>query len=266
MRSPGPSFDLRAALSREIRAATIELDSAGAKPKAVHRCRLRIKRARALARVGRACAPGLSAVFNDSARASMRTLAQARDLNALSDAARALAEESRKKTAAAFNAVADKLESARALLAPLNIEAVRAGLKDLLALAQVWPEASGRQIRKGAERIARRARQARRRGQGSSEPARRHQWRKREKERFYAVTLLDAAWPEHRPRRRKTGEKLAEILGCERDALLLIERLKADPTLAGEASQRALRELARVRERLGAHADKLGAKLHQGGA
>ncbi len=266
MRSPGPSFDLRAALSREIRAAAIELDSAGAKPKAVHRCRLRIKRARALARVGRSCAPGLSAVFNDSARALMRMLAQARDLNALSGAARALAADCPKKTAAALNAVAGNLEAARALLAPLNIEAVRTGLKDLLALAQVWPEASGRQIRKGAERIASRARHARRRGRDSNEPARRHQWRKREKERFYAVTLLNAAWPQHRPRRRKAGEKLAEILGRERDTLLLIERVNADPALAGEASKRALRGLATARERLGARADKLGAKLHAGGA
>ena len=82
MRSPGPAFDLRAALSRELRGAATALD-AGDKPKAIHQARVRLKRARALARVGHACAPGLSNVFNDSARAVMRTLAQVRDLAAL---------------------------------------------------------------------------------------------------------------------------------------------------------------------------------------
>lgn len=266
MRSPGPSYDLRAALSEEIRGALVELDNSAAKPKAVHRCRLCIKRARALARVGRACAPGLSAVFNDSARAVMRTLASARDLTALADTARHIAEDCPKKTAAALEAIAENLESARAMLPPLNREGVRAGLKDLLALAQVWPEASARQIRKGAERVARRARCARRRGQGSTEPARRHDWRKREKERFYAVTLLEDAWPDDRAQRRKTSEKLGEVLGAERDALLLITHVEDASSVAGKPAKRALAELKRRRARLGADADKLGARLHAGGA
>ena len=266
MRSPGPSYDLRTALSEEIRGALVELDNSATKPKAVHRCRLCIKRARALARVGRACAPGLSAVFNDSARAAMRTLASARDLAALADTARALAEECPKKNAAALQDIAENLESARAMLPPLNLDAVRAGLKDLLALAQVWPEASARQIRKGAERVARRARRARRRGRGSNEPARRHDWRKREKERFYAVTLLKGAWPDDRAQRRKTSEKLGEVLGAERDALLLIEHIEGSSAITGKPAKRALHELKRRRARLGARADGLGAKLHAGGA
>lgn len=262
MRSPEPAFDLRAALSEELRGAIAELDASGGKPKGVHRCRVRLKRARALARVGRACAPGLAAVFNDSARTAMRTLAQARDLAALSQVARSAARKSKKKAAAAFDHVADALEIERQQVAPLDIAYTHAALKDLLALAQVWPEASHRQIKRGAERIVRRARQARRRGNGAEEPARRHEWRKREKDRFYAALLLDDVWPV--PRRRKLGEKLGEVLGKERDALLLIERVSTDQRLAGNAkgAKRALKGLTKRRDRYAGRADAIGDKLH----
>lgn len=268
MRSPGATFDLRAALSDEIRAAIEALDASPVRPKTVHRCRVHLKRARSLARVGHACAPGLASVFNESARTIMRVLAQAQELSALADAARALAKKTGKKSRAALHAVADHFDAARLSLPALNLESVRAGLKDLLALAQVWPEASARQIYKGAERIARRARRARRRGRASHAALRRHEWRKREKDRLYAVTLLERAWPEERKRRRKLGEALGDLLGRERDALILIERIEAEPALAGpnEASQRALAALAGRRAKLARKADGLGERLHAGRA
>lgn len=268
MRSPKAAFDLRAALSDEIRGALTELDASPEKPKAVHRCRVRLKRARALAHVGRACAPGLAEVFGQSARAVMRTLAQERDLAALADTARDLADRSGKKCAAALDAVAAELDAKRAALAPLDVEAVRAGLKDLLALAMVWPEASERQIEKGAERVARRARRARRRGHGAAIAARRHKWRKREKDRLYAVTLLAEAWPAFRARRRRQSERLGDMLGRERDVLLLIDRVEAEPHTAGgeEAAHRALARLKGRSAKLARRADKLGAALHARGA
>jgi hypothetical protein len=266
MRSPGAAFDLRAALTEELNAAIDELNSPSARPKAVHRCRVRLKRARALARVGKACAPGLADVFNDSARAVMTTLAQARDLTALSEAARTLAKESDKNGARALLRAAESLDEARAALPELDIEAVRAELKKLQALALVWPETSARQIRKGAQRIALRARRACARGHGSPIAMRRHEWRKREKDRFYAALLLDGDWPGKR--RRKIGARLGDVLGEERDALLLIERIAHDPALAGEGKRpkQALKALRRSCARLGKRADSLGARLHGGGA
>lgn len=262
MRSPEQAFDLRGALSEELREALNEFDTADGDPKGVHRCRVRVKRARALARIGKTCAPGLSGVFNDSARSVMRQLAAARDLAALSEAARALASKQRKKPAAALSAIADSLDDERDALPELNTEATRAGLRDLLALAQVWPEASARQIRRGAKRVVQRARLARRRGCGSDEPAHRHEWRKREKDRLYAATLLGDAWPSKR--RRKRSEKLGDMLGHERDALLLLERVAAQPSLAGDdrGAERAVRALMRRRAKLGKRADALGRRLH----
>jgi hypothetical protein len=266
MRSPEAAFDLRAALSNELRAAVEELESSAGRAKAVHRCRVRIKRARALARVGRACAPGLSAVFNDSARAVMRMLARRRDLAALAEAARAVGAKARKREAAALTNVASALDAEHAVMTPLDLEQARNGLRDLVALAQVWPEASARQIGRGARRIVRRARRAYRRGAAADDVRYRHEWRKREKDRYYAAQLLNDAWPKRR--RRKLGAKLGEVLGDERDALLLIERISNDPALAGadKAPVRALKALNRRRRKLAERADEIGARVHRGGA
>ncbi len=268
MRSPAAAFDLRAALSDEIRAALDELGAAPLTAKAVHRCRVRLKRARALARVGRACAPGLSAVFNESARAVMHALSHARDLAALSAAARTTARKGSRKQAAALRAAADTLAALELKLPALDVDAIGAGLRDLLAMAQVWPEASPRQIERGARRIVRRARQARRRGRASTIAARRHQWRKREKDRLYAAMLLDGAWPANRKRRLARNERLGDALGRERDALLLVERLAQEPDLAGgsESAIRARKALARRLKRLGRRADAIGDALHSGRA
>lgn len=268
MLSPGPNFDLRATLSAEVRAALATIEEIDADAKAVHRCRVRIKRARAVARIGRACAPGLSAVFDDTARAVMHAMAQERELSALAGAAREMAKRTGKKSARALDAVAARLDAARLALPALDQERVRADLRDLLALAQVWPEASRRQIRKGVERVLARARRARQRGCGAAAPGRRHRWRRREKDRLYATLRLGAAWPRARRRRRKTAANLGKLLGKERDALLLIKRVEADPALAGgeKHAQRARAALLKQWRRFARRADALGAKLHAGRA
>jgi hypothetical protein len=261
MRSPGAAFDLRAALREELRAAIEELDQSEISPKAVHHCRVQVKRARALARVGRSCAPGLSSVFVDSARTLMRNLALARDPAALSEAAKSAARKGGKRTAGVFKAVAHGIDGIATLQPGLNLEAARAGLKDLLALAQVWPEASHAQIKRGARRLERRARRARRRGVGAIDPVRRHEWRTRERERFFAALILEDAWPGKR--RRKTAEKIGVALGGERDALLLMERLVVEPELAGCERDlgRALKALNRRRAKLAQRADALAARM-----
>ncbi len=264
MRSPGSAFNLRAALTHELRAAAAELEKSESKPKAIHRARVRLKRARALARVGRACAPGLSDVFNDSARAVMRTLAEARDLAALAEAARKSAESADKREATALKAIAEEIDAERAAIGAPDLESVRGGLRDLVALAQVWPEASVRQIERGANRLIRKARIARRRASDASNPERRHHWRKREKDRLFAASLLEDAWPTRR--RRKLGAKLGDILGDERDTLLLIEHVLNAPSCDGKTGKRALNALQRRFAKLSARANDLGARVHAGGA
>ncbi len=87
----------------------------------------------------------------------------------------------------------------------------------------------------------------------------------REKDRFFGAEILGGAWPGKR--KRKTGEKIGGALGGERDALLLMERLVAEPELAGEekALRRALKALNRRRARLARRADKLAERMRLGG-
>jgi hypothetical protein len=262
MRSPGPAFDLRAAIARELTAAAEELAAAQETPSAVHRCRVRLKRARTLARIGRPCAPGLADIFNQTARSAMNALAPARELSALADTARTTARKAGGKSAAALHAITEALEAERAALAPLDTAIVKAALDDLQALAQVWPDASHRQIKQGAKRIKRRARQAFATSRDAHDLEARHAWRKREKDRLFAATLLGDAWPY--PRRRKRGEELGALLGAERDALILIERLEREPQHAGgeDEARRAVKALRRRSEKLSKRANALGVRLH----
>jgi CHAD domain-containing protein len=262
MLSPSHHFNLREALAAEIEAARAALDADPRNPKCIHQCRIGLKRARALARVGAVCAPGLAAVFQSTARHAMARLAAARDLAALAETARALAERAGKKRAAALTQVAASLDMERAALPATDLTDARAGLRDLAALAKVWPDASERQIRKGAARVHARAWRAFRRGRGAKAHELRHAWRKREKDALYASALLGDDWPYKR--RRKRCEQLGEGLGRERDALILAERVAAKPSLAGtpKNAKRVLKVLEARGKQLARRADRLGASVH----
>jgi len=264
MRSPAAAFDLRGALVRELTAASDALESAGAR--AVHQCRVRLKRALALGELGRTVAPGLAVVFNDTAREVMRLLREAREPAGLAEASRTMALRTGQKSAAVLLTIADALHAEAKTLPAPDAENVRAGIRDLCALAHVWPEPSTQQVRAGAMRLARRARRARKQGLSSADAQLRHKWRKREQARLFAASVLGDAWP-GRPR-RKLSRKLSDLLGVERDLLLLAERIGHQPELAGgpDAVNRARRTLSTHAARLRRRVDKIGAELRARGA
>jgi hypothetical protein len=264
MRSPGAAFDLRAALVDEVRSAYECFARDPANPGAMHRSRLALKRACALSKVGAVSAPGLSEVFGDGARALQRTLSRACDAWTLEQSARMLAKKAgKKRIRRELRALADRAEAQQRAAAPLNAEAILTDLNNLLRIAQVWPDASERQVARGAQRLARRARKGWRRAFDETSPKLRHAWRKCEKDRFYAASLLGSAWPQDEPRRRKRNQALGEALGRERDLLSVMERLATDRPANGD--QRPIKALGKLRRRLARRARKLGAKLHAGG-
>ena len=257
MRPPGPAFDMRATLTAEIRAAQAALGAPQDAP-AIHAGRLHLKRARAIARVGRAGAPGLAAVFDESARAVMHLLAPAREHAALAAIAQAAAHGACAEAAAALGAAADRFAFAAQTNAPPQA-ALDAALRDLHALAQVWPEASPRQTARGASAIIRRAKRARRAGLASADPALRHTWRRREKERLFAAEAMGPAWP--RRRRRKRTARLAAALGKERDTHILIARLAGETANDAPAPHAALKRLRKLAKRARRRANALGRNL-----
>jgi hypothetical protein len=248
-------------MTRELNEALEELNPSNDEPKALHRCRVRLKRARALGQVGKPVAPGLAAVFAESARTVARQLGRARASAALAETARTTAEAAGHRAATALIKTAESLDCMRAEDAALDLDRVRAGIRDLLALAQVWPQPSPRQIRAGAKRIGARAYNARRRGLGANKAALRHRWRKREQERLVAARLLHHAWPGRRW--RKKGEELTHLLGLEHDAAVLLDRLESEPMLAGDpdAARRARRALHKRCAKLKRRADRAAVRL-----
>lgn len=267
MRGTAEAFDLRDALKAELEAAQDALalsDTA----QAVHRCRVAVKRARALARVGAVGAPGLAALFNDAARALMADLSAARDLAALRDCAAAEARKAAPQAAAALKRTAKSLTELHERAPAPEREAIGAQLRDLAALANVWPEPSAAQVARGVKRVIKRARKSFAHARGSNKPVRRHTWRKREKDRLYAAQLTGSAWPDKVKRRRGRAQNLTHALGGERELLLLIARLEMEPHLAGggKPASVALSALKGVRDRRAKTADRFGAKLHRRGA
>lgn len=264
MRSPRPQVDFRELLSRQVQNAATAL-AEDVDDHALHQARVALKKARALVRVGAASAPGLADLFQTAARATMRNLAPARDLLVQEHAAALAAAEAKGKRARALTRVAHALEAMRLTAPPADVAAARQGLRDLLALAQVWPENSERQLRRGAKAVSRRARRARRRGIGSHSVKRRHDWRMREKDRLLASGILGDAWP--CKRRLRLSSRLTDALGKEHDIALLIERLESAPPAVDKpkTNKRALAALRERGVRLAALSDALGEELRRRG-
>ncbi|MDZ4776892.1 MAG: CHAD domain-containing protein [Alphaproteobacteria bacterium] len=255
---PSPAaagFAWKAALIAEIEAAAHALGDPDP-DQAIHQTRVRLKRVRTLARLGDA--DGISR----TARALKYTLSGWRDLTALENAARSTAVKARKKGAAALDDIAARLSQARVTLGRPKLDDLTAALDqlrfDALALSDLDPHA----VRKGARRMARDARRAWRHAVRSRNIVARHRWRRRAKDRFYAATLLGAAWPTKR--RRRVNDLLGDVLGRERDARLLLARLKSEPAPHSSAAKSARRALKRAIRKLSRRADVLGARLHRG--
>jgi hypothetical protein len=263
MRGSSEAFDLRAALLNELKTAQQALAMPD-ETTAVHRCRVSIKRARALARVGAEGAPGIADVFNQYARTLMHNLEAARDLAALIGAAERAASDESGKTAKALQALQAALKGQLARIPPTDLQAASRDLSQLTRLAQTWPEPSPAQLQRGAKRILKRAKRAWQRAHDRRKARLRHTWRKREKDRYFVALLAGSAWPEGEKRRRRRTQKLGHALGQERDILLLIERLKDDCHLAGSKrdARLAIDALDGRRRKYARKADRLGQKLH----
>lgn len=256
MRAMPPPFSWKAALVSEIEAAAHAL--ADPDPdQAIHQTRVRLKRVRTLARLGGADA------ISRTARALKYTLSGWRDLAALESAARETAAKARKKGASALIDIAARLSQARITLGRPTVDDLGAALQQLKLDAIGLGDLDARAVRRGAKQVARDARRAWKRASRTGDVDARHRWRRREKDRFYAATLLGPDWPTRR--RRRTNEALGDLLGRERDARLLLARLKAEPAPHSAAAKSARRALKRAIRKLSRRADALGAQLHRGG-
>lgn len=250
------AFSWKAALLAEIEAAALALTDADPE-QAIHQTRVRLKRVRTLARLG-----GADTVSR-TARALKYTLSGWRDLAALESAARETAVKARKKGAGALIDIAVRLSQARVTLGRPTVDDLSAALAQLKQDAGALFDLDARAVRKGARRVAKDARRAWARAARSHNVDARHRWRRREKDRLYAATMLGDDWPAKH--RRRLNDELGDVLGRERDARLLLTRLESEPAPHTPSAKSARRALKRAIRKLSRKADALGARLHRGG-
>lgn len=89
-----------------------------------------------------------------------------------------------------------------------------------------------------------------------------HEWRKRAKYHWYHLRLLRDVWPDAIKARRDLTKRLADLLGDERDLMLLAETIETDGMLLPETEAwELLSRISRTRQRLRAEARTAGVKL-----
>lgn len=207
--------------------------------RAIHAGRVRLKRVRAIARLALPAAPWTARRINRTAGEIMAGLSGVRDAQALEACARAMAARCKPKTARAFAVIGDVIAKTAPAVPDLRHAAHEA--RNLAALARALPSLDNADLAAGAQRIARRARKAARAARGRREEALRHTWRKREKDRHYAMQILAAIGVKSPALRSRTTSALADLLGEERDVMLLRDWLD------GREAHRALKPKKRAR-------------------
>jgi CHAD domain-containing protein len=261
----------RRVAGEEIAAIQADLSSCHAdRDRAVHQARRRFKRLRALLRLARQSLGVQFAAENRRWRDAGRKLAANRDAAVLG---------------ATFDAMAGRCGDARpeADLARLRahlaghgpsppderheLDRVLQGVLDDLDAAKErlhcldWPK-SRKDLSRGLRQSQRRLRKSWKRACGGSDPEALHEWRKRVKDQMAQLGLLRKAIPDELKERRKDAKRVAELLGEDRDILLLCERLAGAVPPGTEAGRdMLLREIAARRQELRSEALKAGEAL-----
>jgi hypothetical protein len=258
-----PPLDLKRTLIAELEAAEAAFLNL-APDAAIHAGRVRLKRVRALARIAVLAAPWTARRIDALARDIMAAMSAARDLAALEALAARSAKGARGGARKALEAVAMDLAAARADLPPCDLSLAADQTRSLIGLARALPGLDEEDIAAGLARVLARSTKAWRRARGAKAELLRHAWRKREKDRLYALKLLNSHWPSAAARRRRCSAQLCEALGEERDALLLRAYLKSHaPQNISEANAKAARRaIARLRHQERRAADALGKRVH----
>jgi CHAD domain-containing protein len=293
---PGPAAATRLAQSLVRLLAGLARDLDGAlDDAAVHRVRKELKRARALVRLLRPAIGGESfRAINVALRDAGRALAGRRDARVLVETLDRLIEREAVEPAplASFAAVLRTDWEAASGAPAVTVPAVTvpaATAPGAAVAARTWPTtvvaagpvpAPAARVRAAAQAL-RGARvrgdwpvladglhEVYRRGRRALRTARReptaeclHEWRKQVKHAWYALELLEPAWP--RPMRALSREahRLADRLGEDHDLAVLRERL-AVATVDAAAKSRALAALDARRRELQRAAFRLGGRLY----
>ena len=233
---------LRRCAREQLQAAVDRLESGVADDPvgAVHDARKALKKERSLLRLARgAMKPGQRRRENVRLRATAHQLGQVREADALLDALEAIADRyAGQLPEATILAVRQRLHhdrgQARASLLEQNIPGRTADeLRDALARVEDWKlrDRGWATVDEGLEREYRRGRRALKRAAQAPTPERMHAWRKRSKDLWYHLRLLEPLSPGTVHGQAQDAHRLADQLGDLHDLALLeaaVRRVQAD--------------------------------------
>jgi CHAD domain-containing protein len=236
---------LRRLIQREMTAAVALLGTAEPGDAAIHEARVCVKKSRAILRL---LQPALCSDYRRETkqlRGAGDALSTLRDADATEETLNAL--RNRYPTAISSAALAGIAGGLRA-----RKQVARARSKDSLATARrgladsarstpssVERVATVRRVRKGMVRGYRRARRALRQVAPDSDVARFHLWRRRVKDHWYQIRLVERFSPALRTR-AKALRRLEALLGDDHNLALLRDLILAAPDRYGSARSTAL--------------------------
>lgn len=232
--------------AEELDRATQELtDGVKVDPvEAVHEARKALKMERSLLRLARpALAGSVRRRHNAALREAARRLSGARDADVMLEALQGLAERyAGQVPAATFTAIREPLEADRdlartGLLASGEIEAAVEELRAVRLQVAGWRLRRGgwNAVEGGLRREYGRGRRAWRRAEHDPTVENLHAFRKRAKDLWYHLRLLEPAAPLTLAGQVKEAHALTQLLGDDHDLALLRERLAAiEPDVAAD--------------------------------
>jgi CYTH domain-containing protein/CHAD domain-containing protein len=243
--------------------------------KAVHESRKSLKRLRALVRLAHAeLGDHLSSLENAAYRDAGRVLSGPRDSQVMIDALDSLIErypeEAGRADLEAFRshlvqtheAVARELAPGAPAFADVE-SAARAARDRILA----WPldHNSFDVLAPGLARAYRRGRRAHRTARKDPNPEHLHEWRKRVKDLWYSLQILEAAAPKRMKALALNAKELSELLGDDHDLVVLEQRAAENPgDFRNQSSAEVLRELSeRRRAELQGRAFGMASRLYR---
>ena len=235
---------------------------------AVHDARKALKKERSLLRLARGpMKPSERRAINAALRDAGRRLSDARDaevmIQAVDDLSTRYAGQLPKRT---FNAIKSHLNKqaagARASLADASavadeLRGLRAGVDDWRMRGDGW-----KAIGDGLEEGYRRGRRAYRRARRKPTTENLHEWRKRAKDFWYHVRLLEPLSPAALHGYAKEAHELSDLLGDDHDLAVLRDTLVGADAAVPADVESVLTLIEHRRDQLQAEAMQVGARLY----
>ncbi len=247
-------------------------DLRGADPKeadaAVHSARKRFKRVRAVLRLVRTeLGEELFARENAAFRDAGGSLGEARDAAVLVETLESLKgcadgaayAAARKRLMARRRAVRERVLGAGAGLEEVAVaaEAARPRVADWPVRSEGWDA-----LRRGIKRAYREGRAHQRLAEVGGDAEQFHEWRKRVKDLWHQLEVVEGAWPAVIKGLAEECHRLAETLGKEHDLAVLKEVLEAEARAEGCAASPLIDAIEAKREALQRAAIGLGARVY----